>query len=98
MEETSFDGAEMFYSYDENNIPVQFKNIINPKKPIYTIDDKEYIAIYLGYDVATEMKWEKEFSKLYDTIEEDWKDYIIAWLPKKTYTLLDMMHFVPKGK
>lgn len=98
MEETSFDGAEMFYSYDENNIPVQFKNIINPKKPIYTIDDKEYIAIYLGYDVATEMRWEKEFNKLFDTIEEDWKEYIIAWLPKKTYTLLDMMHFVPIGK
>ncbi|MFA7298063.1 MAG: heavy metal translocating P-type ATPase [Candidatus Absconditabacterales bacterium] len=98
MEETSFDGAEMFYSYDENNIPVQFKNIINPKKPIYTIDDKEYIAIYLGYDVATEMRGEKEFNKLFDTIEEDGKEYIIAGLPKKTYTLLDMMHFVPIGK
>ena len=98
MEETEFDGADMFYSYDQNNIPSKFKNIINPKKPIYTIDGKEYIAIYLGYDAATEMKGGKEFNKLYDIIEENGKQYIIAGLPKKTYTLLDMMHFIPKGK
>ncbi len=98
MEETSFDDAEMFYTYDQNNIPLKFKNLINSKKLTYTIDDKEYIAIYLGYDVATEMREEKEFSKIYDIIEEDGKEYIIAWIAKKTYTLLDMMHFVPKGK
>jgi len=98
MVETPFDGAELFYGYDQSNIPTQFENLINPKKPTYNIDGKEYIAIYLGYDAAQEMRDEKEFSKLFDTIEENGKNYIIAWLPKKTYTLLDMMHFVPKDK
>jgi len=98
MVETPFDGEDMFYSYDQDNIPVQFKNIINPKKLTYNIDGKEYIAIYLWYDAAIEMRDGKEFSKVFDTIEENGKNYIIAWLPKKTYTLLDMMHFVPKGK
>ncbi len=98
MVETPFDGEDIFYSYDENNIPLQFKNIINPKKLTYTIDGKEYIAIYLGYDAAQEMRDGKEFNKIFDTIEENGKNYIIAWLAKKTYTLLDMMHFVPKDK
>jgi hypothetical protein len=78
MAETPFDGEDIFYSYDENNIPVQFKNIINPKKLTYNIDEKEYIAIYLGYDAAIEMRDGKEFSKLFDTIEENGKNYIIA--------------------
>jgi len=54
------------------------KNVINSKKPIYTIDDKSYAAIYLGYDVAQEMKNAKEFSKLFDIIEEDGTEFIIA--------------------
>lgn len=98
MKETTFDGIDIYYAYDKKSIPIQFKNLINPKKTTYNLDDKEYIAIYLGYDVAEEMKNEKEFSKIFDTIEENGKDYIIVWLPKKTYTLLDMMHFVSKDK
>lgn len=78
MVETPFDGVEMYYAYDQNNIPIQFKNIVNPKKPTYNLDGKEYIAIYLGYDVAQEMRDGKEFSKLFDTIEENGKEYIIA--------------------
>jgi hypothetical protein len=96
MVETPFDGEDIFYTYDQNNIPIQFRNIINIKKPKYTIDDKEYTVIYLGYDAAQEMKDGKEFSKIFDTIEENGKAYIIAGIAKKTYTLLDMMHFIPK--
>ncbi len=40
----------------------------------------------------------KEFKKIYDTIEENGINYSIAGVAKKTYTLLDMMHFIPKGK
>ena len=96
MKETPFDGVDIYYSYDQENIPVQLKNIINLKKPKYTIAGKEYTAIYLGYDVAQEMRDEKEFSKIFDTVEEDGKAYIIAGITRKTYTLLDMMHFLPK--
>ena len=98
MKETPFDGEDLFYLYDKNNIPLKLKNIINPKKLTYNLDGKEYTAIYLGYDAAQEMREGKEFTKIYDTIEENGKEYIVAWLPKKTYTLLDMMHFVPKGE
>lgn len=78
MRETPFDGVDIYYSYDQENIPVQLRNIINIKKPKYTIADKEYTAIYLGYDVAQEMRDEKKFSKIFDTIEENGKNYIIA--------------------
>lgn len=96
LKETPFDGADLFYLYDSNNIPLKLQYIVNPKKNTYTIDDKKYSAIYLWYDAAQEMKSEKEFSKQFDLIEEEWNDFIIAWLPKKTYTILDMIHFVPK--
>ena len=98
LEETPFDGADLFYSYDQNNIPLKLNSLINSKKLSYKIEGKEYIAIYLWYDAAQEMRDEKEFNKIFDIIEEDGKEYIIAWIAKKTYTLLDMMHFVPKGK
>lgn len=78
LEETPFDGAELFYTYDQNNIPFKMKDLINSKKPIYNLDGKNYIAIYLGYDTAQEMKAEKEFTKLFDIIEEDGQEYIIA--------------------
>ncbi len=96
LKETPFDGSDLFYLYDAKNIPLKLQNIINPKKNTYTIDDKKYSAIYLWYDVAQEMKNEKEFSKKFDIIEEEWKNFIIAGLPLKTYTILDMIHFVPK--
>jgi len=91
-----FEGVDIFYFFDENNIPLKLKNIINPIKLSYNIDDKEDFAIYLGYDAAQEMRDAKEFSKKFDIIQEDGNDLVIAWLPKKTYTTLDMMHFIPK--
>ena len=40
---------------------------------------------------------ENLFKKKYDTITNLFgNDIIIAGLPKKTYTTLDMMHFVPR--
>jgi hypothetical protein len=78
MKETPFDGEDLFYLYDKNNIPLKLKNIINPKKLTYNLDGKEYTAIYLGYDAAQEMREGKEFTKIYDTIEENGKEYIVA--------------------
>ena len=76
--ETAFDAPELYYFYTQDTIPSKMKNVINSKKPIYTIDDKSYAAIYLGYDVVQEMKNAKEFSKLFDIIEEDGTEFIIA--------------------
>ena len=40
----------------------------------------------------------KEFTKLQDKLDdEDGSNLIVMGLPKKTYTMLDMMHFVPKA-
>lgn len=41
---------------------------------------------------------EKLISKKFDTIDGFFGNrVVVAGLPKKTYTLLDMMHFVPKN-
>ncbi len=88
--------VEVFYNFDKNNIPLKFKNIINPYKSVYNLNDKQYPTIYLWYDVTKEMIQAKEFSKKFDIIQEDWQDLVIAWLLKKTYTVLDMMHFLPQ--
>lgn len=87
----------LYYLYDAKNIPEQFKKIINPKKTEFTIDDKDYLAMYIWYTDAMEMLEWWEFSKRGDKLEdEDGSNFIIMGLPKKTYTILDMMHFVPK--
>ena len=98
MKETESSGIDMFFNYNQNNIPLLFRNSINTKKTMYNINGKEYTAIYLWYDAAIEMRNGKEFKKIYDTIEENGINYSIAGVAKKTYTLLDMMHFIPKGK
>ena len=87
-----------FYLYDNNNIPLLLKSIINPRKERYNLDDKEYISTYIGYDESRMMREEKLFSDVYDTIPQFFgNDIIIAGLPRKTFTSLDMMHFVPKS-
>lgn len=86
-----------FYLYDAGNIPVLLKSVINPKKESYTLDGKEYTSAYIGYDEARMMITEKLIRKPLDTIPGLFgNDIIIAGLPKKTFTSLDMMHFVPK--
>lgn len=94
--ETSFWDIKLFYLFDEKNIPVQFSSLINPKKLSYHTDTV-HLATYIGYDEAKMMIEEWLFSKKFDTIDWlFWNDVIVAWLAKKTYTILDMMHFVPK--
>lgn len=94
--ETPLGDIKLFYLFDEKNIPVQFSALINPKKMTYHTD-KIHLATYIGYSEAQMMIEEGLFSKKFDTIDGlFWNDIIVAWLPKKTYTLLDMMHFVPK--
>jgi hypothetical protein len=88
---------KIFYLYDENSIPLKFQNLINLKKESYDLNGKKYTATYVGYDEAKMMMDEKLFAKKYDTIANLFgNDIIIVGLPKKTYTSLDMMHFVSK--
>ncbi|HBB26922.1 TPA: cadmium-translocating P-type ATPase, partial [Candidatus Gracilibacteria bacterium] len=78
---------EYFYLYDEATIPPLLNKIINPRKETYVIDGKEYLSMYIGYDDARMMREEGEFSKLYDTIDdENGSSVIVAGLPKKTFT------------
>lgn len=86
-----------YYLFDATNIPTQFSSLINPKKTVFTLDGKTYLPVYIGYTDAEEMLQAKEFTKLQDKLDdEDGSNLIVMGLPKKTYTMLDMMHFVPK--
>lgn len=83
---------EVYYLYDEKNIPNKFKSLINIDDFSYEIEWKIYIPMYLWFDEAILMK--KEVSEINDKFEE----FIYMWSFKKTYSALDMMHFVPKTK
>lgn len=98
IKQTPFWELKIFYLYDDKDIPVQLSGIINPRKSEYAIGNKKYIPAYIGYDEAKMMIEEWLFSKERDTIDGLFgNDVVIAGLPKKTYTILDMMHFVPKA-
>lgn len=95
--ETPVGDLKIFYLYDESNIPTPLQSIINPKKNLYTLSGKDYLPAYVGYTEASMMIEEKLISKKYDTLSGFFgNNVIIAGLPRKTYTILDMMHFVPK--
>jgi len=95
--QTPLEELKIFYYYNDTSIPSKLQNIINPKKTSYEIDGKLYKALYIGYDEAQMMIAENLFTKQFDTIDNLFgNDVIIAGLPKKTFTLLDMMHFIPK--
>ena len=87
---------EIYYLYDEKNFPTLLKILIDPTKIITTKDTKEYLRAYFGYSEAQSMITDKEFAKVSDTLELYGSNIVVAGLPKKTYTSLDMMHFVPK--
>jgi hypothetical protein len=88
---------KIFYLFDESNIPSQLSSLINPKRLWYWLDNKEYLPAYVWYTEAQMMIEEKLFSAVNDKLEWFfWNDVLIAWLPKKTETTLDMFHFVPK--
>lgn len=94
--ETPKEEMKYFYLYDTKNIPSLLKSAIDPGKTSYTIDSKEYMSVYIGYNEARMMIEEKLISKKSDTIAGLFgNDIIVAGLPKKTFTSLDMMHFVP---
>jgi len=84
-----------YYQYDEKNIPVQLLGQIDFQNPTITRDGKEYEKMYIGYTDGLLMMRLGLFEKLGDILDEK---YIVAGLPKKTYTMLDMMHFVRRGK
>jgi len=97
IEWSVFEGLDIFYHFDAANIPLKMQNLINPRAFTYEADGKTYGVIYLWYDAAQEMKAKKEFSQPFDIIEEWGNEYAIAGLAKKTFTLLDMMHFIPRN-
>ncbi|MFA5828445.1 MAG: heavy metal translocating P-type ATPase [Candidatus Shapirobacteria bacterium] len=95
--ETPLEDLKLFYFYDGNNIPQSLNTLINPAKTTYIIDGVEYLSTYVGYDEARMMMAEKLIQKKFDIIKGFFgNNIIIAGLPKKTLTSLDMMHFVPK--
>ncbi len=96
ISQTPYEELELYYYYDKNNIPLKFRNVFNPKKLIYTIDGKDYWAAYFGYDENQKMVSDGDFKKKFDTLEEGWMEVIVAGFLKKTYTILDMIHFLPK--
>lgn len=88
---------KLFYTYTSENIPSKLKYIIDIEKPTYEIEWKKYTSLYIWYDEAQMMKNENLFKIELDTITWlFWNNAIIAWITKKTYTTLDMMHFVPR--
>ncbi|MEI6118841.1 MAG: hypothetical protein WCP92_06560 [bacterium] len=75
---------------------MKIKDIIDTTKNNYTINGKEYLPMYIGYTEGNMMKREKLFSKIGDTIDNLFgNNVMIAGIAKKTYTSLDMMHFLP---
>jgi hypothetical protein len=54
------------------------------------------MPMYIGFTEGAMMQKEKLFTKIGDTIDNLFGNNIfIAGIAKKTYTSLDMMHFVP---
>jgi hypothetical protein len=96
--ETPFEEMKYFYIYDAARIPPLLKSVINPKKDTFILDGKTYLSVYIGYKEAQMMIEEKLISRPFDMIPGFFgNDIIVAGLPKKTFTSLDMMHFVPKS-
>ncbi|HEX8923891.1 MAG TPA: HAD-IC family P-type ATPase, partial [Patescibacteria group bacterium] len=88
---------KLFYLYDDTNVPALLASTIDPLKPVYNLDGVSYLSMAVGYDEAVMMKREKLFSKKFDTLKNLFgSNLIVTGLPKKTLTLLDMMHFVPR--
>jgi hypothetical protein len=93
MKATPKNEVKLFYLYDAEHLPVKMQSLIDVKQPLY----EGHIALYIGYDEAKMMKSEDLFRRPFDVIEELFgNEVVIAGVAKKTYTLLDMMHFVPK--
>lgn len=89
---------KIFYSYNKDNIPFKIQEIINIENNQKQINWKDYSSLYIGYDEAQMMKREKLFTNIWNKIDDFlWKDIYIAWILKKTYTTLDMIHFIPQN-
>ncbi len=95
--ETTTGELKLFYLYDDNNIPPQLTSAIDPLRTSYSIDEARYLPVTVGYTEAAMMKAEKLISQKGDTLKDFFgNNIVVAALPKKTLTSLDMMHFVPR--
>ncbi|MFA6552778.1 MAG: copper-translocating P-type ATPase, partial [Candidatus Paceibacterota bacterium] len=87
---------DFFYIVNGNNIPTQYKEIMKISDfESVSINNKEYLPIFLGLEQAKMMLEENEFSKEGDILDNEAgnKVKIVKILPK-TDTILDDFHFV----
>ena len=63
------DDLKIFYLYETTTIPQKLASIINYNMPTYILNDKKYVATYIGYNEAQMMIREKLFTTQYDTID-----------------------------
>lgn len=88
---------KIFYLYDQQNIPLKFKKDIDSQQTTYEKEGTKYVSLSIWYDEAQMMIKENLFNKKWDTITDLFgNDVIITSINRKTYTAIDMMHFVPK--
>lgn len=87
---------KIFYLYDENNIPQKLKWVLESPTE-YSIDNKSYLPLYIGYEEAQMMKKENLFKNEWDKIDGlFWNNVIIKKVLKKDYSNIDMIHYIPK--
>jgi hypothetical protein len=96
IESNASNELKLFYLYDALNIPVKLQQQLYS---VFYIANDEYVPMYIGFDEARMMRREKLFRGLDDHIVGVFQeDVIVVGISKKTYTLFDMMHFVPRNR
>jgi Cu+-exporting ATPase len=92
------DEIKIFYLYDRSNIPQKLNYIIDNDKFVYNVWSKMILPLYIWYDEAQMMIGENLIKSIGDRISWFfWNEVVVLWFVKKTYSALDMMHFVPKS-
>lgn len=85
--------ARTFYIFDENNIPIFYKNQIN----INDIYDWEYQKMYVWYTDANMMEDLWLVKWIWDTLDNFFGNKVMYYKKlRKNYSAYDMMHFLPK--
>ncbi len=85
--------ARTFYIFDENNIPIFYKNQIN----INDIYDWEYQKMYVWYTDANMMEDFWLVKWIWDTLDNFFGNKVMYYKKlRKNYSAYDMMHFLPK--
>lgn len=89
-------GNKVFYFIKGDNIPEQYKNILQPDRftRMY-ISGKYYLPVYIGFEEAAMMREKMIFKEAGDMIDGFFgNDVIIAGVLPETGTVLDSFHYV----